>query len=50
MWFLGRGKQIVKLQASMFDHIYFEVYMTIHCLAIAHYYQADKIVRGMSEA
>jgi hypothetical protein len=49
MWFLGRGKQVVKLQANMFDHIYFEVFMTIHCMTIAHYYKADKIVRGMSE-
>lgn len=46
MWFLGRGKQIVKLEASMFDHIYFEVYMVIHCIAIAHFCIADRIVRG----
>lgn len=30
----------------MFDHIYFEVYMVIHSLAIAHFYVADRIVKG----
>lgn len=36
----------MKLEANMFDHIYFEVYMVIHCLAIAHFCIADRIVRG----
>lgn len=34
----------------MFDHIYFEVYMTIHVLALAHYYMADKINLGNDSA
>lgn len=48
MWFLGRGKQIVKLKGDVFDHISFEIYMVIHTMAIAHYYIADKIVKGLS--
>jgi hypothetical protein len=50
MWFFGRGKQIVKLQANMFEHIYFEAFMVIHTLAITHFAMADRCVRGEGDS